>query len=123
LYVKIFEGTDFINIPEVDYYYDQIETQNNIEDFSIQVLFTPGHTWGSVCLLIENCLFSGDTLFNEKIGRIDLPGGDEQSLKKSLKTIAKLPKHICIYPGHGTTSTIKNELKYNKTFIQALEWA
>ena len=123
LYAKLFNGTEPIKIPTVDYFFDQIDTQDYIAGFPIKVLFTPGHTWGSVCLLIEDCLFTGDTLLNGKIGRIDLPGGDEQSLKESLKTISKLPKHISIYSGHGTSSTIGNELKYNKNFIQALQWA
>ena len=121
LYAKIFDGIGPIIIPTVDYYFDQIDIQDYLASFSIKVLFTPGHTWGSVCILIEDCLFTGDTLLNGKIGRIDLPGGDEQALRESLKTISKLPKHISIYPGHGTSSTIGNELKYNKNFIQALK--
>lgn len=121
LYTKLFDGINPIKIPTVDYYFDQIDIQDYLASFSIKVLFTPGHTWGSVCILIEDCLFTGDTLLNGKIGRIDLPGGDEQALRESLKTISKLPKHISIYPGHGTSSTIGHELKYNKSFFQALQ--
>jgi hydroxyacylglutathione hydrolase len=120
LYVKVFEGKDYIKIPKVDFFYDQIENKINIVDFSIQVLFTPGHTYGSVCLLIQNYLFTGDTLLKGKIGRTDLPGGNEDVLKKSLKTISKLPKHISIYAGHGASSTIKKELNYNQDFIETL---
>ena len=98
LYVKIFEGTDLIKVPKVDYYFDQIEVQEYIDFFSIKVLFTPGHTYGSVCLLIEDCLFTGDTLFNGSIGRVDLPGGDEKLLHKSLKLISKLEVSTVIYP-------------------------
>lgn len=57
-----------------------------------------------------------------KVGRVDLPGGDGQALIESLKTISKFPEHISIYPGHGTPSTIGNELKHNKNFIQASQW-
>jgi glyoxylase-like metal-dependent hydrolase (beta-lactamase superfamily II) len=122
LYAKLFDDSDPIKIPTVDYYLDKIDIQDYIAGFPIKVLFTPGHTWGSVCILIQDCLFTGDSLLNGKIGRIDLPGGDEQALKESLKTISKLPKHISIYPGHGALSTIGYELRYNKNFIQALQW-
>jgi hydroxyacylglutathione hydrolase len=123
LYVKVFEGVGLIQIPQVDYFYDQINAQYNIEDFSIQILSTPGHTCGSVCIQIENCLFTGDTLFRGKIGRTDLPGGNEQSLIESMQTISKLPKDLIIYPGHGKRSTIGNEFKYNLDFTTALLWA
>lgn len=120
LYAKLFEGTGLIKIPTIEYYFDQIEIIDHITSFSIKVLFTPGHTWGSVCLLIGDCLFTGDTLLNGKIGRVDLPGGDEQTLNKSLKVLSKLPTNINIYPGHGNPSTIGHELKNNKNFIKAI---
>ena len=119
-YMKVFEGTNYIKIPEVDFFIDHMENLINIANFSIEILFTPGHTYGSVCLLIENCLFTGDTLFKGEIGRTDLPGGNEDILKKSLKTISMLPKYISIYAGHGAPSTIEEELKHNRNFIQAL---
>ena len=121
LYKVLFDGSGFIKIPDVDYYFDKIDIQDYLASFSIKVIFTPGHTWGSVCLLIEDCLFTGDTIFKGKIGRVDLPGGDEQTLNKSLKIISKLPSLTNIYPGHGTSSTIGHELKYNNSFIQALQ--
>ena len=121
LYAKLFDGIGPITIPTVDYYFDQIDTQDYVAGFSIKVLFTPGHTWGSVCLLIGDCLFTGDTLLNGKIGRIDLPGGDKQALNKSLQIISKLSKQTNIYPGHGTSSKIGHQLKHNNSFIQALQ--
>jgi len=121
LYANLFDGIGPIKIPTVDYYFDQIDIQDHVADFSIKVLFTPGHTWGSVCLQIEDCLFTGDTLLNAKIGRVDLPGGDAPTLKKSLIIISKLPHQTNIYPGHGTSSTIGHELKYNNSFIQACQ--
>ena len=123
LYIKIFDGTELIKIPEVDYYYDMIKNRIIISDFSIDVLFTPGHTIGSVCLIIEKCIFTGDTLLDGKIGRTDLPGGDEKSLKNSLKLISKLPKNFTIYSGHGRSTSIEKQLKYNKNFIEILNWA
>jgi|TARA_B100000315_G_scaffold155664_1_gene144241 glyoxylase-like metal-dependent hydrolase (beta-lactamase superfamily II) len=123
LYVKLFDGDGTIKIPAVDHYLDKIDIQKYITVFPIKVLFTPGHTWGSVCILIHDKIFTGDTLFNERIGRVDLPGGDKLALEESLKTLSKLPGNICIYPGHGTSSTIRHELEYNKNFSQALKWA
>ena len=122
LYAKLFDGTGLIKIPTVDHYFEEIDIQKYITVFPIKVLYTPGHTWGSICLLIEDCLFTGDTLLNGRIGRTDLPGGDEQALRESLKTLSKIPKHVRIYPGHGTSSTIGNELKCNMNFDQALQW-
>jgi len=121
LYVKIFEGKDLIKVPTVDYYYDKVNIKDYIDNFSINVFFTPGHSKGGVCLLIEDILFTGDTLFNGQIGRTDLPGGDEKSLHNSLTIISKLKTSTVIFPGHGLSSTIGNELKYNKAFIQALQ--
>ena len=66
LYAKLFDGIGPVKIPNVDYCFDQIDIQDYITSFSIKVLFTPGHTWGSVCLLFEDCLFTGDTLLNGK---------------------------------------------------------
>jgi glyoxylase-like metal-dependent hydrolase (beta-lactamase superfamily II) len=121
LYLKIFEGKDLIKVPTVDYYYDQVNIQDYIDYFSIKVFFTPGHSKGGVCLLIEDILFTGETLFNGLIGRVDLLGGDEKSLHNSLKIISKLKTSTVIFPGHGSSSTIGNELNNNEAFIQALQ--
>jgi hydroxyacylglutathione hydrolase len=121
LYLKIFDGEGPIAIPEVDYYYEEINIQDYISFFSTKVIFTPGHTFGSVCLLIENNLFTGDTLFRRHIGRTDLPGGDKELLHKSLNCISKLETNISIYPGHGSSSNIGDALKNNAAFINVLK--
>ena len=120
LYLKIFEGNDSIKVPKVDYYYDKIDIHNYVTCFSIKIFFTPGHTYGSVCLLIEDRLFTGDTLFSGSVGRVDLPGGDLLALENSLKLISKFKTSTVIYPGHGPSSTIGDELIHNEAFIQAL---
>ena len=84
-----------------------------IGEFDIRVLYTPGHTPGSVMYVIENDLFSGDTLFNESVGRTDLYGGSFSQLKQSLKVIETLPPDMVVYPGHEAPSTIEHELQYN----------
>ena len=117
LYVKLFDGSDHIQIPSVDYYYDQLNLKDVIEGFNIEVIYTPGHTQGSVCLLFDDYLFTGDTLLKGKIGRTDLPGGDHHVLKKSLKIVRNFPNKTMIFPGHGSSSTIGNELGNINKFI------
>ena len=77
------------------------------------VLETPGHTWGSVCYRCEDVIFTGDTLFAGVCGRTDLPGGDGQWLRRSLERLAALEGDPAIYPGHGESSTLAREKRYN----------
>ena len=74
---------------------------------------TPGHTWGSVCYLCENALFSGDTLFAGSCGRTDLPGGDWQTIMLSLERLAELEGDYTVYPGHGESTTLEHEKRCN----------
>jgi glyoxylase-like metal-dependent hydrolase (beta-lactamase superfamily II) len=71
-----------------------------IAGMSIKVLHTPGHTPGSVCYLIENELFTGDTLFEQGWGRTDLPGGDDHEMARSLRRLVPMMKEYGIHPGH-----------------------
>jgi glyoxylase-like metal-dependent hydrolase (beta-lactamase superfamily II) len=77
----------------------------------LQVLHTPGHTEGSVCLLAadEGLLFSGDTLFAAGWGRVDLPGGDPAAMVESIARLTGLEDHVEVFPGHGATTTIGRE--------------
>ena len=94
---------------------------------NIDVLLTPGHTRGSVCIKIDNVLFTGDTLFVNSVGRTDLPGADSNKLIQSLTMLAGLPKDTIIYSGHsygtneGFKSTIKQELATNPYLKMAKE--
>lgn len=89
---------------------DEVLSLNNLK---IECILTPGHTSGGMCFLINDSLFSGDTLFQVGIGRTDFPTGNMNDLKKSLLKLKCLPKNIKIYPGHGELSTLEFELKYN----------
>ena len=80
---------------------------------SFKVLHTPGHTPGSVCLLCENAMFSGDTLFWGSCGRTDLPGGSWATIRKSLLRLASLSGDYDVYPGHGDATTLDFERKMN----------
>ena len=89
-----------------------------IGTLQIRVLHTPGHTPGSVCFYVNQCLFSGDTLFVGNAGRTDLPGGNLDTLISSIKNrLIGLPEQTVLYPGHdyGSTpvSTIGREIKEN----------
>jgi len=75
-----------------------------------EVLHTPGHTPGGICLLGEGVVFSGDTLFNYGIGRTDLPGGSYHRLVESIRSrLLTLPDDTVVYPGHGPETTIGAE--------------
>ena len=90
------------------------EGKNEIGGIMLEVIKTPGHTAGSVCILIEDKLFSGDTLFALSYGRCDLPTGDFTELKNSLlNKIFTLSGEIEVLPGHGGKTTINHERKYN----------
>lgn len=95
------------NLPEVMDFYPQ-------DDFT--VLETPGHTPGSVCLLFKayNALFTGDTLFQGAIGRTDFPGGDYDTLIRSIhEKLLPLPDDLRVLPGHQYSSTIGEERRSN----------
>jgi glyoxylase-like metal-dependent hydrolase (beta-lactamase superfamily II) len=76
---------------------------------SFEILHTPGHTPGGICLFGEGVLFSGDTLFSGTFGRYDLPGGSRADLYNSLKRLLDLPENTVVYPGHGLDTTIGEE--------------
>ena len=80
---------------------------------SFTVLSTPGHTKGSVCYRCEDTLFSGDTLFAQSCGRTDLPGGNHRQLMQSLSRLAGLEGDLTVFPGHGESTTLSRERKYN----------
>lgn len=81
---------------------------------SLEIIETPGHTPGSICLKGESAVFCGDTLFSGAIGRTDLSGGSHSELMKSInEKIMVLPPDTTIYPGHGPVSTIQAEAMTN----------
>lgn len=88
---------------------EEFRGQNS--DFRFQIIHTPGHTQGSVCLYFpkERKLFSGDTLFRCGYGRTDLPGGNYGQLISSLEQLMTLPPETEVFPGHGESTTIGYE--------------
>ncbi|OGX15398.1 MAG: hypothetical protein A2166_04705 [Omnitrophica WOR_2 bacterium RBG_13_41_10] len=90
----------------------------NLGKIRLEVMHTPGHTPGGICLYMvspeDKILFSGDTLFYHSIGRTDMQGADENALIDSInKKLLKLSDDTVIYPGHGPSSTIKEERLHN----------
>jgi len=91
----------------------------DVGPLKVQVLHTPGHTPGSVTLIADNTLFTGDTLFRMGMGRTDLPGGDYNKIMASLRRLAALPGDYTVCPGHEGTSTLAAERAYNPCIRQA----
>lgn len=82
----------------------------------LEIVFTPGHSPGHVCFYdrAAKFLIGGDTLFNGSVGRTDLPGGDFATLEQSIITkLYTLPGDVIVYPGHGSSTTIGDEMKTN----------
>ena len=85
----------------------------HVGSLDFHVIETPGHSPGSVTLRCENALFTGDTLFRDSCGRTDLPGGDMETLMKSLRRLAELPGDYEVYPGHMDSTTLERERRFN----------
>jgi len=98
-------------------YYDEGDTLP-LGSLTVSVLYTPGHTAGSVTLKVSDALFVGDTLFAGCIGRSDLPGGDYTALMQGIFTrLLHLPGDLDVLPGHGPSTTIADERTKNP-FLQ-----
>ncbi|MGE5188328.1 MAG: MBL fold metallo-hydrolase [Betaproteobacteria bacterium] len=80
---------------------------------TLKVIHTPGHTPGSICLVGEKLVFTGDTLFAGSIGRTDFEGGSITEMQASLKRLKNLPDHLMVFAGHGGTSLIGQEKRAN----------
>jgi len=90
----------------------------DIGDLHFEVLYTPGHSSGGICLLGHGVVFSGDTLFKLGIGRTDFPGMSHERLMNSIREkLMVLPDETIVYPGHGPATTIGDERRGNP-FLQ-----
>ena len=98
---------------------DRFLKDNDVIDFggsAVKFIHTPGHTKGSGCYIIDDNIFTGDTVFCESVGRTDLPTGCQSDMIKSIKRISSLTGEYNIYPGHYYASTLSHEKKYNPFF-------
>ena len=89
---------------------------------TLRVMETPGHSRGSVCLLVEGqgVIFSGDTLFRGNCGRCDFPGGDYRAMLRSLARLGRLEGQYQVYPGHEAATDMEYERKYNPYMKQGM---
>lgn len=86
-----------------------------VGEIKLKVIFTPGHTAGGLCFFLskEKLLFSGDTIFCNSTGRTDLPGGNYKELRHSIEeNIFVLPQDTVILPGHGSRTTVGDEIRF-----------
>jgi len=100
LYRKLAGDNTVIKTPAIDFFLDD-SPGLLLEDKKIIIHHTPGHSHGSVCFEVDHCLISGDLLFEKNIGRTDLPGGNLEMLKSSIKFVLHNFQGYTIYPGHG----------------------
>lgn len=102
----------------IDHYVKDEETIS-VDSMSVQVLATPGHSPGSISLVVDNYVFVGDLLFSGSVGRTDLPGGSEKVLLDSIwNKIMRLAEDTVVYPGHGPGTTVGEERRTNPFLSQ-----
>lgn len=116
-------GVEMYGVPEVTHSLDS-KKKLVIAGLTFTVLETPGHTPGGVSFLLDDHLFSGDTLFAGSIGRTDLPGGDYETLLNSIvDNLLPLPDDTKVHPGHGPDTTLGAERQANPFIRQWLQQA
>lgn len=119
------ENPEFTRTRNTDYFYPKINSflkENQLiklNNFNLKVIFSPGHTKGSVCFFEpeKKFLFSGDTVFHRTIGRTDLVSGSFEEIKNSVKKLSELETEF-LFPGHGKLVLGKKENKENFEFIK-----
>ena len=112
-----FFGVEQREKPEVDIWLKD-DREIIINNFKINLIHTPGHTPGGICIKVDNHLFVGDTIFHGSVGRTDLPGGSWEKLESSLINLVKsMDPDIILHSGHGPESTLVNEIEKNPFLI------
>lgn len=107
-----FWGFEIDDIPMPDKFIDEGD-EIKVGNLSFKVMHTPGHSKGSVCLLGEGIVLTGDTIFQGSVGRTDFPGGSLEELKQSFKRLIELPEELRILSGHGPETTVERERREN----------
>jgi len=105
----LFESKEAVKIPAITHDISRLPEVFEVGPFPLSWIATPGHTEGSVCLLIGGVLFSGDTLMHLALGRTDLPGGNRERLLESVRKLMHLPPNTVVCGGHGQRTTIEAE--------------
>lgn len=110
----------FSRLPEHNQRYYKEGDTLTLGSLTIRVMETPGHTQGSVCLLVGDVMFSGDTLFRGSCGRTDFAGGDPKAMLASLDRLAALPGNYKVYPGHEGATELDYERRVNPFMTRRL---
>ncbi|MFN2593611.1 MAG: MBL fold metallo-hydrolase [Actinomycetota bacterium] len=110
---RLFLGVELDAPPDVDR--DAAEGDMLIAgDVELEIVHTPGHSPGSISLIADGAVFSGDTLFQGSVGRTDLPGGDHGELVKAVRTkLFSFDDDLPVYPGHGPATSVGEERRFN----------
>ncbi len=85
----------------------------SLGETALKIIETPGHTVGGVCLVAEDCIFTGDTVMRGTVGRCDLATGDMTQMMRSIERLSALNRDYKIYPGHGSETTLREEMENN----------
>jgi hydroxyacylglutathione hydrolase len=110
---RLFLGVELPPPPDVDRSASEGEVLT-AGDARLEVLHTPGHSPGSITLVSENAIFSGDTLFAGSVGRTDLPGGDTSLLLRVIaEKLFAFDDELVVHPGHGPPTTVGEERRFN----------
>lgn len=112
-------GLGAIAIPARINYFDS-QSLLSLSNFEVEIIFTPGHSPGSVCYRLADKIFTGDTLFKGGVGRVDLPGGSYPQLQNSLRQLYRLPEELQVYPGHGPATDLGSEKLTNPYFLELM---
>ena len=113
--VSLYESPDNNLLPYIPTAEDLPKTSDAFSN-DFEIIETPGHTQGGVCFYFKQipAIFVGDTIFNNSVGRSDLPGGNHEQLIASIKNkLMTLPDDLRLYPGHGPATTVGSEKKFN----------
>ena len=116
-YMNIDTTGIFGKLPKFYKYFNEGQ-EIKVGNLTFKTIFTPGHTKGGTCFLVEDNVFTGDTLFNSSIGRTDFLGGSYNELINSIETkLMTLDNNVNVYPGHGPKSTIIHEMMKNPFLV------
>lgn len=106
-----------LSTPDIEVKVDEVFS---LIDLSVQFLHFPGHTPGCSVIKIDNICFSGDFIFQGSIGRVDFPFSSPSDMKNSIKKFLTIKEDMKIYPGHGSTTTVKTEQKTISKWLDIL---
>jgi len=103
LYKMVVDPGAALRVPEITRDLVEVGETISLGHFEVKVIDTPGHTAGGVCFLVDNHIFTGDTILPSGVGRIDLPGGDPVAMSTSVDLLVSLPGTLDSHPGHGSS--------------------